>query len=35
MCCQTLEVARGQSPRYSDIDLFKDRVKVGIYDEKN
>ena len=29
------EVPRGQSPRYSDIDLFKDRVKVGIYDEKN
>lgn len=30
-----IEVPRGQSPRYSDIDLFKDRVKVGIYDEKN
>ena len=24
------EVPRGQSPRYSDIDLFKDRVNVGI-----
>ena len=24
------EVPRGQSPRYSDIDLFKDRVNVDI-----
>ena len=25
-----IEVPRGQSPRYSDIDLFKDRVNVAI-----
>ena len=25
-----IEVPRGQSPRYSDIDLFKDRVNVDI-----